>query len=102
MMPLSGASVYDFVIDKDSKLWKVQVKAAYYDEGNTVIGVRRPSAANRQYEEGHYDLLYAIDLDKRVDWLIPWKSIESIKSKFKPYKKEFDKWCLSSRGLSWS
>lgn len=93
LSPLSNITAYDFVIEKDGVLKRVQVKAAWGRGQNRVVSVRRPR--NKAYKAGDYDYLFAVDLDKKENFMVPWSKIKNIRSAISLTKKEWRKWKVS-------
>ena len=57
---------YDLIAEHNGNLIKVQVKSAVDVDGRMVIDVRRSSKAkSRHYEEGAYDVLAIVNVEKR-------------------------------------
>ena len=75
-IPLNDTQDYDLVVEKDRKLYKVQVKATGHkgQNGSYVLGLRtcggREAVVWKTVRDTDIDLLFALDADKNV-YLIP-------------------------------
>lgn len=79
-LPIGDKRDYDFVIESNGLLKKVQVKfAGLYNDGLCKVGLRITGGNqsynySKKYKDSAFDLLY-IYTEKETHYLIPWKEL---------------------------
>ncbi len=92
-LPTNHGQHYDLIIDNGNKLFKIQVKRAFYHHSSrskeylSIESRRLPTSRNlegkvkaKQYEKDSFDFLVACDVDKNDFWIIPIEDVLKYKA----------------------
>lgn len=82
-LPIGDKRRYDFVIEKDAKLARVQVKyAGIWKDNDKCMASLRTMGGNqsyytaKKYEKGDFDILF-VHTERGENYLFPWLEIEA-------------------------
>ena len=103
--PLDGSSKYDLVVDKDGKLFRVQVKSSTgvyiqaqigwtkYRE-NVYDGKGVTEHVIRKYNEGDFDVLAIYQRNSKTVYYVPVSDLDLSKSSFQVKQTERDRYLV--------
>lgn len=81
LKPLTDNAPYDLVVDKDNKLYKVQVKARKIRNGIIAVELRTTMLNYvRHYQDGDFDLLAVYNIDDGSIAIVPWDDCKDLKT----------------------
>jgi hypothetical protein len=85
-LPIGDKKPYDLIIEKNNKLYKVQVKyAGTWGKDGKCMAALRTMGGNqsyhtaKRYSKADFDLLF-VHSAKNQDFLIPWSDIDNVNS----------------------
>jgi hypothetical protein len=95
--PFSDNTRYDFIVDKDNSLYRVQIKSTNYKRSDNQYAVRLRYQSKIHYTSDDIDF-YAVHIIPEDDWYIfpisfantvQFWVTENIKGKYEKYKNNF-------------
>jgi len=97
-IPFSHDVPYDFILDNDEEISKIQVKKAYNatERGKKVISCELRRVGNTGikafYENRDFDYLVAVHCESEAMWFIPMHCIKENRSGIRVSSKKWDKY----------